>query len=137
MPHHEISGDGNSLTVSIPMTIRKRGGRKVVMSPAGTAPWAPSQPRIDNTLLRAVVQAFHWKQQLDTGQFATISELADAEKLDRSFVSHTLRLTLLAPDLVEAIIQGNQPRTIELQPFMRGLSAEWGRQRCVRVDCTM
>ena len=42
--------------------------------------------RIDNTLLRAVVQAFHWKRQLELGQFATIIELADAEKLDRSFV---------------------------------------------------
>ena len=79
------------------MAIRKRGGRKVIVSPDGAEPWAPSRPRIDNTLLRAVVQAFHWKQQLESGQFATISELAEMEKLDRSFVSHILRLTLLAP----------------------------------------
>jgi hypothetical protein len=52
MPTHEISRDGTSLTVSIPMAIRKRGGRKVVVSPAGAEPWAPSRPQIDNTLLR-------------------------------------------------------------------------------------
>jgi len=86
-------------------------------------------------LLRAVVQAFHWKQQLDSGQFATISELAEVEKLDRSFVSHTLRLTLLAPDLVEAVLDGNQPRTMELRPMLRGLSAEWGRQRESLAAC--
>jgi hypothetical protein len=54
-----------------------------------------SRPCIDNTLLRAVIQAFHWKQHLESGRFATISELAEAEMLDRSFVSHALRL--LAP----------------------------------------
>ena len=129
MPDHQISGDGTALTVTIPMAIRMRGGRKVVVSPAGAEPWAPSRPRIDNTLLRAVVQAFHWKQQLESGQFATIIELAEAEKLDRSFVSHTLRLTLIAPDLVEAILDGKQPRTMELQPLMRGLPSEWEGQR--------
>jgi hypothetical protein len=129
MPSHEISSDSTALTVSIAMAIRKRGGRKLVVSPAGAEPWAPSRPRIDNTVLRAVVQAFRWKQQLESGQFGTISELAEAEKLDRSFVSHTLRLTLLAPDLVEAILDGKQPREMELQPLMRGLPVEWERQR--------
>ena len=61
--------------------------------------------------------------------FATISELAEAEKLDRSFVSHVLRLTLLAPDLVEAILDGQQPRTMQLQPLMRGFPVERERQR--------
>jgi hypothetical protein len=129
MARLEISDDSARLTVNIPMAIRKRGGRKVVVSPAGAEPWAPSRPRIDNTLLRAVVQAFHWKHQLETGQFATIGELAEAETLDRSFVSHVLRLTLLAPELVEAILDGSQPRTMELQPLMRGLAVEWEWQR--------
>ena len=135
MPRHEISGDGTSVTVSIPMAISKRGGRKVIVSPDGAEPWQPSRPRIDNTLLRAVVQAFQWKGQLESGQFATISELAEAEKLDRSFVSHTLRLTLLAPELVEAILDGRQPRTMELQPLMRGLAVEWELQRCAQGSC--
>jgi hypothetical protein len=134
MPN-EINRDGTSLTVSIPMAIRKRGGRKLIVSPAGAAPWAPSRPQIDNTLLRAVVQAFHWKRQLELGQFATISELAESERLDRSFVSHVLRLTLLAPDLIEAILDGRQPRTMELQPLVRGFAVAWQRQRCAQGSC--
>jgi hypothetical protein len=67
-------------------------------------------------------------RELESGQFATISELAAAEKLDRSFVAHTLRLTLLAPDLVEAILDGKQPRTIERQPLTHRLPDEWVRQ---------
>ena len=127
--NREISRDGTLLTVSIPMAIRKRGGRKVVVSPGGTEPWAMPRPRIDNTLLRALVQAFHWQHMLESGQHATISELAAAEKLDRSFVSHMLRLTLLAPDLVEAILDGRQPPTMQLQPLVRGFPVEWERQR--------
>ncbi|RWC03490.1 hypothetical protein [Mesorhizobium sp.] len=133
MINHEINRDGTTLTVSIPLAIRKRGGRKVIVSPAGAEPWVPSRPRIDNTLLRAVVQAFRWKQQLESGQFATISELAEGETLDGSFVSHMLRLTLLAPDLIEAILDRKQPRTMELQPLMRGLTVDWERQRCSNV----
>ena len=125
----ELSDDGKILTVQIPMAIHKRGGRKVVVSPVGAEPWAPSRPRIDSTLLRALVQAFHWQQKLDLGQHATISELAAAEKLDRSFVSHMLRLTLLAPDLVESILDGRQPPTMQLQPLVRGFPVEWERQR--------
>ena len=127
--NREISSDGTLLTVSIPMAIRKRGGRKLVVSPAGAEDWAPSRPRIDNTLMRALVQAFHWQHKLESGQHATISELAAAEKLDRSFVSHMFRLTLLAPDLVEAILDGRQPPTMQLQPLVRGFPVEWERQR--------
>ena len=127
--NREINRDGTLLTVSIPMAIRKRGGRKVVVSPAGAEPWAPSRPRIDNTLLRALVQAFHWQHKLESGKHATISELAAAEKLDRSFVSHVLRLTLLAPDLVDAILDERQLPTMQLQPLVRGFPVEWERQR--------
>ncbi|UVK57077.1 hypothetical protein DBIPINDM_004160 [Mesorhizobium sp. AR02] len=124
----ELSDDGKILTVQIPMAIRKRGGRKLVMSPNTIEGWAPTRPRIDSTLLRAVIQAFAWKHQLETGQFATISELAEARKLDRSFISHILRLTLLAPDLVEAILDGRQPPTMQLQQLVRGFPVEWERQ---------
>lgn len=125
----ELRDDGKILTVHIPMAIRKRGGRKLVVSPDTAEGWAPTRPRIDNTLRRAVIQAFAWKHQLETGQFATISELAEARKLDRSFLSHILRLTLLAPDMVEAVLDGRQPPTMQLQPLVRGFPVEWQRQR--------
>ena len=85
------------------------------------------RPRIDSTLIRALARAFRWKHLLDNGRFTTVSELAAAEKLDRSFVSHVLHLTLLAPELVEAILDGKQPGTLQLQPLMRGFPVEWDK----------
>ncbi|WP_419695541.1 hypothetical protein ACN2CC_03070 [Mesorhizobium muleiense] len=105
----ELSPDGKSLTVHLPLTLRKRGGRKIIISPAGAQQWTPARPRIDSTLIRALARAFRWKHMLEIGEFATVIELAAAERLDRSFVSHVLQLTLLAPDLVEAILDGRQP----------------------------
>ena len=129
----ELSQDGKSLTVYLPLTLRKRGGRKIIISPAGEQQWTPARPRIDNTLIRALARAFRWKHMLESGSFATVIELAAAEKLDRSFVSHVLQLTLLSPDLVEAILDGKQPATLQLQPLMRGFPVEWERQRTSRV----
>jgi hypothetical protein len=125
----EINGDGSAVTVRIPLAIRNRGGRKIVVSPDGQQTWAPSRPRFDNTLLRAVVQAFHWKKQLDAGQFATVSEVAEAENLNGSYVSHVLKLTLLAPDLVEKILEGRQPVAMQLQPIVRTITECWAEQR--------
>ena len=124
----ELSPDGKSLTVHLPLTLRKRGGRKIIISPAGEQPWTPSRPRVDSTLVRALARAFRWKDMLEGAQFSTVSELAAAEKLDRSFVSHVLQLTLLAPEIVEAILDGMQLATIQLQPLMRGFPVVWEEQ---------
>lgn len=120
-----------TVTVRIPLAIKNRGGRKVVVSPDGRPVLAQVRPRVDNTLLRAVVQAFHWKSQLEAGHFATVSELAAAEGLNGSYVSHVLRLTLLAPDLVEAILEGRRPHMIRLQLLIRNSADCWMEQRRV------
>lgn len=127
----ELSRDGKVLTVTVPLTLRTRGGRKLVVSPAGEQHFASPRPRVDRALVRALVRAFRWKNMLESGRFATVSELAQAEKLNTSYVSHVLRLTLLAPDLVEAILDGRQPATMQLQPLLRGFPVEWERQRAV------
>jgi hypothetical protein len=86
-------------------------------------------PRLaGQNLLRAVVQAFHWKRLLDEGHHATVSELAKAEGRNISYVAHVLRLTLLSPDLVEAILDGRQPATMQVQPLMREVAADWRAQ---------
>jgi hypothetical protein len=72
---------------------------------------------------------FGWKEMLESGRFATVNELAKAEKINASYVGHVLRLTLLAPDIVEAILDGRQPSTMQLQPLMRkGFPVEWEEQ---------
>jgi hypothetical protein len=84
--------------------------------------------RQDVTLIKAVARAFRWRRMLEGGHFATIQELAAAEKINASYVSRVLRLTLLAPDIVEAILDGRQPEGMTLPGLMEGAAVEWARQ---------
>jgi hypothetical protein len=112
----EVDQAASAVTVRVPLAIKNRGGRKVVVSPDGQPISATSRPRVDNTLMRAVVQAFHWKSLMEAGQFATVSELAATEGLNGSYVAHVLRLTLLAPDLVEAVLEEASPKRCSFRP---------------------
>jgi hypothetical protein len=124
-----IQASAECITIRVPLAFRRRGGRKVITSPDGALPWAPtSRPHEDATLVNALARAFRWQSMLDTGQYNTVTELAAAEKLDRSFVSHMLRLNLLAPDIVEAILDGTQSPTLQLQGLVKGFSVEWAGQ---------
>jgi hypothetical protein len=70
-----------SITVRVPMTIRRRGGRKLVAAPDGSHGWAPPRARVDSTLIKALARAHGWKRMLDDGRYGSVSELALAEKL--------------------------------------------------------
>jgi hypothetical protein len=121
-----VSADEEAITVHIPLTFRKRGGRKLVVSPDG-ASWAP-RPRVDNAMVKALARAFRWRRMLDEGVHATIEDLAKAKRLRKSYVSQVLRLTLLAPDIVEAILDGRQPAELRLDDLLEGLLLEWSQQ---------
>ena len=83
-----------SVTVTAPFTIRKRGGRKLVITPDGTAASPAPRTRIDSALLKALARGFRWRKLLETGDFATIEEIAKAENINPSYVSRLLRMTL-------------------------------------------
>jgi hypothetical protein len=121
-----LSPDGSTLTVFVPMTWRRRGGRKVIVAPAGCDDWAPP-PRIDNTLIKALARAHRWRRMLEDGDYGTLAEMADAERISRSYVSRILRLTLLAPDIVERILDGRP--TAGLPQLLRPFPVEWEEQR--------
>jgi len=104
-----VSADGETITVHIPLTFRKRGGRKLVVTPDG-AEWAP-RPRVDNAMVKALARAFRWRKMLAEGVYATLVDLARAKRLPPSYVSGILRLTLLAPQIVEAILEGGSGRS--------------------------
>ena len=123
-----ISKDGRTAVVSISVSFLQRGGRKQILSPPGTAPWSPA-PRVDGALVKAVVRAHRWRHMLESGEYSSSAELAKAEKVNDSYLSRILRLTLLAPDIIEAILSGRQPRTLQLDDLLRPLPAEWERQR--------
>jgi hypothetical protein len=119
-----------TVTVTVPFAIRKRGGRKLVITPDG-APWSAPRARIDNTLVKAVARAHRWKQLLDRGEFASAAELAAAERINQSYVCRVLRLTVLAPDIVERILDGKQPLALQVEPLLKPFPAAWEDQRRV------
>jgi hypothetical protein len=109
-----LSKDGRTITVRIPITMRHQGGRKQIVTPAGATPWVPPATRVDNTLVKAVVRSHRWRDMLESGNYATVRDLAKAEAINESYLGRVLRLTLLAPKMVEAILEGKQPATLEL-----------------------
>lgn len=122
-----MSDTASTLTIRIPLTIRQRGGRKMLLAPDASA-W-PKGTEPQRAMVKAVARAFRWRRMLETGRFATINELAAAEKINSSYVSRVLRLTLLAPDIVDAILDGRQPEGVTLPGLMEEVAVEWSRQR--------
>ena len=126
MSETSLSADGSTIAVFVPMTWRRRGGRKVIVAPPGCDDWAPA-PRIDNTLIKALARAHRWRRMLESGEYGTLAEMADAERISRSYVSRILRLTLLAPDIVERILDGRPP--VGLPQLLKPFPVAWERQR--------
>jgi hypothetical protein len=124
----------DTITVAVPLTIRKRGGRKLVLSPAGEEITAPARPRIDNTLVKALARAFRWRRLLETGVYATVAEMADAEGINRSYVSRVLRLTLLAPETIENILEGRVETDILMPDLLVPRSELWMEQQLTKAD---
>ena len=124
-----LSKDGCTITVHIPMTMRHQGGRKQVVTPAGATPWIPIPPRVNNTLVKAIVRAHRWRDMLESGNYATVRDLAKAETIDEVYLGRVLRLTLLAPKIVEAILEGKHPATLELDDLLKQFPIEWEQQR--------
>lgn len=124
-----VTRDDDTITVHVPLTFRRRGGRKQIVVPCGAPAWMPARALIDNAMVKAVARAFRWRDMLESEQYATIREIATAEKINESYVSRVLRLTLLAPATVEAILDGRQGPDVTLAALMRPFPVEWDKQR--------
>jgi hypothetical protein len=123
-----MTEDDRTVTVRIPLVFRKHGGRKTVVTPDGET-CEPAPPLVDRALVRALARAFRWRRMLDDGVCGTIEELARQEKVTRGYMSRVMRLTLLAPGIVEAILDGRQPEGMRLEDLLDGLPVEWESQR--------
>jgi hypothetical protein len=119
------------LTVHIPLTVRRRGGWKVVIAPNGTEAPVIAAARIDSTLVKALARAFRWRRMLESGVVSTVDEIAVREKINKSYVSRILRLTLLAPEIVEAILEGRQAPEWCLPALLKPRPCRWDQLRDV------
>ena len=113
-----------TVTLHVPFRVVKRGGRKEMQLPAGVS----QTPKTDSTLVKALARAFRWKRMLESGEFATIGELAEREGIAFTYMARVLRLTLLAPDIVEAILEGKQSSDVSLKGLMEPFPLEWRSQ---------
>ena len=120
---------GDTLVVRIPMRFQRRGGRKRIVAPDGSAIVPSSKPQPDGTLIKALARAWRWQRMLDDGIYTTVSDIGDAENISKSYVSRILRLALLAPDLVEEILAGEANAGLILKCLDRPLPASWQEQR--------
>ncbi len=121
----------SSVTVQVPMRIRRRGGRKQIIGPDGVPQQPGSDPLItrgDPALVKALARGFRWRRMLEDGRYASIRELAAKEDVNRAYVGRVLGLTLLAPDLVEAILEGREPPGVSMAALMDGVEVKWERQ---------
>jgi hypothetical protein len=115
----------DTVTLHIPFRVPKRGGRKEMQLPSGALP----QRKTDNTLIKALARAFRWQRMLESGEYASISELADRERIAFTYIARLLRLSLLSPEVVDAVLSGRQPGTITLVSLMRPFPLDWVEQR--------
>ena len=114
-----------TVTIHVPIRLSLRGGRKMVISE--TSP-PPAQSRIDNALLKALARAYRWRNQIENGEYATITELAKAKHVNQSYACRLLRLTLLSPSIVTDILDGRGNSNLTLKDLTKPLSGLWDEQ---------
>jgi hypothetical protein len=116
----------DTITVHVPFRVVKRGGRKEMHLPEGAA----QVRRTDSTLIKALARAYRWKRLLDAGRFATIEEIAAHERISASYLTRVMRLTLLAPDIIEAILDGRTP-ALGMDELLSPMTPLWSEQRAL------
>jgi hypothetical protein len=120
----------DTLTIRIPMRLQRRGGRKLIMTPEGAA--APARkPSRDETLVKALLRAHHWRRKIESGQANSITDLAEQEGVTDAYVCRLLPLTCLASDILEMILSGRQPKGLRLAEMLGNRSVTWEEQRVI------
>jgi hypothetical protein len=117
----------DTLTIRIPIRLQRRGGRKLIMTPEGSAAPTP-KPRRDETLVKALVRAHRWRRRIERGHAKSITDLAEQEGVTDAYVCRLLPLTCLAPDIVEVILDGRQPKGLRLAEMLGNEPMIWEEQ---------
>ena len=125
---HSVANQDGTITVHIPISFKKHGGRKYIISPDAT-PEAYTPPVEKNSVLKAIGQAFEWKAMIDNGEVNSISDLSRRLQTNESYTGRIVRLSLLAPDIIESILKGRQPKYLTLTDLLKPFPLDWNEQR--------
>src|ERR1700730_9753653 len=117
-----------TLIIRVPLPRKQRGGRKFVVGPGGIT-WTGRRVVVDNTIVKALGRAHRWKAMLEGGEYASVTELAKAEKINLSYLCRMLRLTLLAPDIAEALLDGTYACRFQLSDLLQPMPVIWAEQQ--------
>ena len=128
-PAATVQSDDQGISVNVPLMLKKRGGRREVILPQAFASDNPMHPSHQEALVVAIARAHRWQKLLDDGRFESVSDLAREIGPDVSFAARLLRLTLLAPDIIEAILMGEEPSGLSLTMLTKVRSVIWTEQR--------
>lgn len=116
------------ITIHIPIALKKRSGRKLILSRDGKA-LSPASAKPDDTIIAALVKAYKWQRMLDTGKASCLQDIAEREGINPTYIARILRLNLLAPDIKEAILEGRLPKGVRLEQLMKPFPDLWEEQR--------
>jgi len=117
----------NAVVVHVPMRFYRRNGRQTLLTPEGHE-HTPEQ-QINRPLVQALAKAHCWQEQLEAGEHANLEDLAESVGVDRTYAARILKLTGLAPDIIEAILRGDEPNGLSLGKLRKNLPVQWGEQR--------
>jgi len=124
-----LIADGDNILIRIPMRFKKRGGRIEIIAPEGLDSAFSDGASVQQPIVTALARAKRWQEMLDAGDVASVTDLAERLNVDRSYASRILRLNLLAPDIVEAILTGRDPSGLSLAKLTQTLPVLWHEQR--------
>lgn len=124
-----LSENEGDIQIHIPMKIKRRGGRKEIIVPQSLESVIPPRPVYQEALVVALARAHRWKEMLESGKYGSITELAFVLGIDRSYMSRLLKFTLLAPDIVEAILDGQEPSGFAINRLIGTVPMDWQKQR--------
>ena len=135
-PKPVVSKDGSSVTVRVPLTFRQQGGRKLIVVPGGVEPLKPPANAYErDAMVKALARAFRWRRLLESGDYASIGDLAKARGVNFSYMCRVLRLTLLSPKIVESILGGRVGSELSLNVLLMPNSPVWAEQDLKILAC--
>ena len=121
-----LEDDGKIIAIHVPMQLKRRGGRREIILPPG---FEEREYKPPTALQIALARAFSWRRMLDNGETESIGDIADSTGIDPSFIAKHLRLTFLAPDIVQAILAGEEPEGLSMGQLFKAIPASWENQR--------